>query len=118
MKLTSVMIGSGNATELVEYYRKIFGATAMDQEGWGGWQLGDGWVVVGPHDDVTGSNPHPGRLMFNLESDDVSGDFEKLRDAGAIVVKEPYSPEGAGDGKIATFADPDGNYFQLMSPMP
>lgn len=117
MKLSSVMIGSANAATLIEYYRKLFGKPAMEEEGWSGWQIGDGWVVVGPHDQVTGSNPQPGRLMFNLESADVKADFEKLRDAGANVVKEPYSPEGSDDGLIATLADPDGNYFQLLSPM-
>jgi predicted enzyme related to lactoylglutathione lyase len=117
MKLSGVMIGSANAAELIEYYRKLFGAPAMEQDGWGGWQLGDAWVVVGPHDEVSGSNTQPGRLMFNIESADVKGDFEQLRDAGATVVKEPYSPDGAEGGLIATLADPDGNYFQLMSPM-
>ena len=37
--------------------------------------------------------------------------------AGATVVQEPYSPGEEMDGLIATFTDPDGNYFQLMSPM-
>jgi predicted enzyme related to lactoylglutathione lyase len=35
-------------------------------------------------------------------------------------VQEPYRPDGMDDATqmwIATFADPDGNYFQLMSPM-
>jgi len=39
---------------------------------------------------------------------------------GAEVIAEPYQM-GADDdqfqGSIATFADPDGNYFQLMTPM-
>jgi len=35
---------------------------------------------------------------------------------GAVVVKEPYQMDGM-PGWIATLADPDGNYFQLMSPM-
>jgi predicted enzyme related to lactoylglutathione lyase len=39
-----------------------------------------------------------------------------LRDAGAIVIREPYDFEGAPGTWIATFADPDDNYFQLMSP--
>jgi predicted enzyme related to lactoylglutathione lyase len=33
------------------------------------------------------------------------------------VVREPYTPDGMDDGYICTFADPDNNYFQLMSPM-
>ena len=31
----------------------------------------------------------------------------------AKVIQEPYE---MGGGMIATFADPDGNYFQLMTP--
>ena len=35
------------------------------------------------------------------------------------MVREPYGFEQAGpDDLIATLEDPDGNYFQLMSPMP
>ncbi len=35
-----------------------------------------------------------------------------------MVVRDPYNPgESADMGLIATFADPDDNYFQLMSPM-
>jgi predicted enzyme related to lactoylglutathione lyase len=33
-------------------------------------------------------------------------------------VREPYEPGGAGRGWVATLSDPDGNYFQLTSPMP
>jgi predicted enzyme related to lactoylglutathione lyase len=40
-----------------------------------------------------------------------------MKAAGAIVVREPYSFEGYPDSLIATLADPDDNYFQLMSPM-
>ena len=44
--------------------------------------------------------------------------IERLKAAGAIVIREPYvMGEGSEQGTIATFADPDDNYFQLMSPM-
>ena len=39
-----------------------------------------------------------------------------MKAAGAIVVAEPYSFEGAPGMWIATLADPDDNYFQVMSP--
>ena len=39
-----------------------------------------------------------------------------MKAAGAIVVRAPYEFEEAGS-TIATLADPDGNYFQLLSPM-
>ncbi len=47
----------------------------------------------------------------------MNGDFEKFKAAGATVVREPYHPGGPDEGRIATFSDPDGNYFQLVSPM-
>ena len=64
-----------------------------------------------------GKNAQPGRLLWNIESADVQADFDRFKAAGAIVVREPYDPGGGSDGSIATFADPDDNYFQLMSPM-
>src|SRR5438132_1513997 len=65
-----------------------------------------------------GRTHQPGRLVWNIESADVKGDFEKLKAAGATVIQEPYHP-GDDDSEvwIATFSDPDSNYFQLVSPM-
>ena len=116
MKFNSLMIGTGNSERLVEYYSKLFGEPAFADSGYTGWQLGDGWITIGAHDEVTGTNAHPGRLIWNIETPDVQGDFDRLVAAGATVVKEPYAP-GEGGGLIATLSDPDNNYFQLMSPM-
>ena len=102
---------------LVEYYTKLFGEPSWDEGGYTGWLIGSGAVTVGAHDQVKGKNAHPGRIIWNIESPDVKGDFERFKAAGASVVAEPYGMEGE-DGLIATFADPDDNYFQLMSPMP
>ena len=79
-------------------------------------------MTVGPHDEVKGKNSAPGRVIWNIQSSDVKGDFAKLKAAGATVVRDPYQPEGgpesgAQEMLIATFSDPDNNYFQLMSPM-
>ena len=56
-------------------------------------------------------------MNWRKELDLAEGDFERFRAAGATVLREPYNPGEMPDGWIATFADPDGNYFQLMSPM-
>jgi predicted enzyme related to lactoylglutathione lyase len=74
---------------------------------------------VGPHDQVKGKNAQPGRVIWNIESEDVKGDFARLKAAGATVVREPYAmgEAPAPEAWIATFADPDDNYFQLMSPI-
>ena len=118
MNLNSILIGSGDPQRLTEYYTRLFGEPAWAGGDFRGWQLGTGYVTVGPHDQVHGPNPQPGRLIWNLETPDVQGDFQRLKAAGATVVQEPYQPDEDPEGWIATFADPDDNYFQLTSPFP
>jgi predicted enzyme related to lactoylglutathione lyase len=117
MNFNSILIGSEDPQRLVDYYSKLFGKPGMDEGGYSGWPIGSGFVTVGPHDEVKGKNPQPGRLIWNIETPDVKGDFDRLKAAGAIVVREPYNFEGGQEFWIATLADPDDNYFQLMSPM-
>jgi predicted enzyme related to lactoylglutathione lyase len=117
MNLNSILIGSEDPKGLAEYYTKLFGTPSMDEGGYTGWAVGGGWITVGPHDQVKGRNTQPGRLIWNIESTDVQGDAERLKAAGATVVQEAYHPDGASEMWIATFSDPDDNYFQLMSAM-
>ena len=117
MNLNSILIGSADPTRLADYYTKLFGAPGWNEGGYSGWQIGTGFVTVGSHDQVTGSNGQPGRLIWGIESADVKADFERLKTAGATVVREPYHPGEMAEAWIATFSDPDGNYFQLLSPM-
>ena len=117
MNLNSVMIGSEDPASLVAYYRKVFGDPGMEEDGFAGWQIGSGYLSVVPHDQVKGRNASPGRILWNIESSDVQADFERLKAAGATVVQEPYHPGQAPEMWVATFADPDDNYFQLMSEM-
>ena len=117
MNFNSILIGSADPQRLVDYYTKVLGTPGMSDGGYTGWQVGSGFVTVGPHDQVHGSNAEPGRLIWNIESADVKADFDRMKAAGATVVREPYSFEQFPNSWIATLADPDGNYFQLMSPM-
>ena len=118
LNLNTVMINSEDTTRLAAFYRKALGEPGYEGEGYTGWKVGVGYLMVGPHSDVKGSNEMPGRIMANFETDDVPGEFARLKAIGARVIAEPYEP-GGGDGMcLATLADPDGNYFQLASPMP
>jgi predicted enzyme related to lactoylglutathione lyase len=118
VNFNSILIGSEDPKRLADFYTKLFGKPVWDDGGYTGWQLGGGFVTVGPHDQVKGRNSQPGRLIWNIESTDVKADFERLKAAGAKVIREPYGPDQDPAGLIATFADPDDNYFQLMSQMP
>jgi predicted enzyme related to lactoylglutathione lyase len=113
----SILIGSEDPQRLVDYYTRLFGEPAMSDGGYTGWQLGSGWVTIGLHDQVHGRNAAPGRIIWNIETANVQGEFDRMKAAGAIVVREPYGFEEAPGALVATLADPDDNYFQLMSPM-
>ncbi len=119
MDFNSILIGSEDPARLVAYYTPLLGEPAFADEpsGYTSWQIGSGFVTVGPHSEVKGKNTHPGRIIWNIETTDVAGDFARFKAAGAIVITEPYSFEGAPGSWIATLADPDDNYFQLMTPM-
>ena len=119
MNLNGILIGSDDPQRLVDYYTKLFGEPNWSDGGYTGWMIGTGSVTIGAHSEVHGKNAHPGRIIWNSEIADVKGDFERYRAAGATVIAEPYGGDEGdeADGFIATFADPDDNYFQLMSPM-
>lgn len=100
---------------LAQFYEKVFGKKPEWTDGnWHGWQVGNIHFTVGEHSEATGKSKDPVRVIFNLETPEVQKEFERIKKIkGAAVIKEPYDMGGAW---IATFADPDGNYFQLMSP--
>jgi predicted enzyme related to lactoylglutathione lyase len=117
MNFNGILIGSEDPKRLTDYYTKLLGAPGYADESYSTWEIGSGSISIGPHSEVHGKNTAPGRIIWNIESDDVQGDFDRLKAAGAVVIREPYSFEGLPDTWIATLADPDDNYFQLISPM-
>jgi predicted enzyme related to lactoylglutathione lyase len=117
LNLNSVMIGTQQLTTLATFYEKVIGKPAdmVDSDlGFFGWQVGSAFFSVLEHSAMGGSARDPGRVMFNFETAQVKEEFERMKALGAQVVREPYE---IGEGWIATLADPDGNYFQLMTPM-
>ena len=115
LKFAGVMVGSEDPQALGKFYTAALGRDPdmNDADQWYGWSVGGTWFSVGEHSEVKGRAADPHRVILNLETPEVQSEFERIRDAGATVVKEPYELQGMW---IATFADPDGNYFQLMSP--
>jgi predicted enzyme related to lactoylglutathione lyase len=117
VNFNGLLIGSEDPAALSAFYTKLLGEPTYKDESYSTWLIGQGSISVGPHSEVKGRNQSPGRLLWNIETTDVKGNAEKFKAAGATVIAEPYSFEGYPDAWIATFEDPDGNYFQLMTPM-
>ena len=117
LNLNSVMIGTKQPTVLADFYEKVLGKPAdmVDKEnGFWGWQAGNAFISVLDHSEMDGSAKDPGRVMINFETEQVKEEFERIKTFGGMVIHEPYQ---MGEGWIATLADPDGNYFQLLNPM-
>lgn len=117
LNLNSLMVGTRQAAVLAEFYGRVLGRPAdwVDAEhGFYGWQVGSSYFSVMDHSEMIGKAKDPGRLLPNFETTTVKEEFERIKAAGAAVIREPYE---MGGGWIATLADPDGNYFQLVSPM-
>ncbi len=114
LNLNSVMIGSARPEVLAQFYEKVLKKPAdWAEEGWYGWQVGAGFLAVGKHSEVKGKAKEPQRVFFNLETSQPKKEFARIQETGAKVVHELYQLEKSW---IGTFADPDGNYFQIMSP--
>jgi predicted enzyme related to lactoylglutathione lyase len=109
------MIGTMQTKEMAEFYEKVFERKPdMFENNYYGWQVGECFFTIGEHSEMGGKSKDSGRVMFNLETPDVKKEFERIKELGAEVVKEAY--EVGENMWIATFADLDGNYFQLMTP--
>jgi predicted enzyme related to lactoylglutathione lyase len=118
LNLNSIMFGSENPKTLAEFYGKVLEKKPdMEEGGWYGFAAGGCYLSIGSHDKVKGESKNPERIILNFETNEVKEEFERIKKLGAKVIAEPYTV-GDGDqtGWIATFADPDGNYFQLMPP--
>jgi predicted enzyme related to lactoylglutathione lyase len=118
LNLNSLLLFSEAPKKLVDFYRQVLGREPKWQEGeYSVFEVEACALVIGPHGGVHGRNKNPERIMFNFETDNVKGEFERMKGLGAKVIAEPYHMEGDQDHLIATLADQDGNYFQLMAPM-
>ena len=118
LDFNSILVFSKDPKKLADFYKKVFRKDPdWSEGGYYGFMAGKGFITFGPHDKVKGRNANPERMMFNFETKDVKGEFARIKKLGATVVAEPYNPSEEPKLMIATFADPDNNYFQLLTPM-
>jgi len=117
LNLNSFIIGTKQPKILAAFYEKVLGQPAgmVDEEhGFFGWQAGAAYLSILDHSEMVGRTKDPGRIIFNFETREVKEEYDRIKALGGVVIKEPYEMEG---GWIATLADPDGNFFQLVTPM-
>ena len=117
LNFNSILVFSADPKKLADFYKKVFQKDPDWVEGgYYGFMVGKGFVTFGPHDKVKGRNKTPERMMLNFETKDVRGEFERIKEFGTTVIAEPYHPMEEPKMMIATIADPDNNFFQLVTP--
>ncbi|MFC0626318.1 VOC family protein [Kribbella deserti] len=108
IKPGSILIGTQQPDELREWYRQ---ALAPDHEGDGAIDFGGFLLVIDGRDDVDAKNSEPGRTILNFHVDDFDAVEAQLRSAGVNWLFPVADREA---GRFGTFADPDGNYLQII----
>ncbi len=119
LNLNSLLLSSEDPVRLSRFYSEVLlEGPGWEEAGYTGFKAGNGYLTIGPHSQVHGPSLNPERMIFNFEAADVHQEFERVKAVdGARVIEPPYSPGESPDMVLATLADPDGNYFQLASPM-
>jgi predicted enzyme related to lactoylglutathione lyase len=116
LNLNSILVGTQRLEDLAAFYEQMIGSpTDMGdfEQCLQGCQVGSAHFSVLAHSSVQGATKDPGRIGFTFETPQVKEEFARVEGFGAQVIRKPYA---IGEGWIATFADPDGNYFQLITP--
>lgn len=114
--LRGATIWSEDLNNLLPFYRDVLGLpVALQTPGFvvlG--EFGAPTLALGTHSEVHGRNADPARHMVGLATDDVTGEWKRLRGAGVEFVEEPTD---YGTLRIATVKDPEGNLLQLLQPL-
>lgn len=118
--IESIILFSENAKKLAKFYRVSVGLKQTLEAELGenneelfGFEIGKGpGLSIMDHSKVKGTNKNPERIIFNLEVDDIQKEAKRLVKSKVKKIQDIYHVEGYG--YIATFADVDGNYFQLV----
>ncbi|MEX0665112.1 MAG: VOC family protein [Acidimicrobiia bacterium] len=104
----SLLIGSSRVEHMKSWYRRAFDLTENEL---GAFEFGPVQLFIETHSEVDGNVKEPARVIINLDVDDCRGLAAQLKELGTTFVRqveqEPF-------GLIATIADPDGNYIQLI----
>jgi predicted enzyme related to lactoylglutathione lyase len=99
--------------EMARFYHHVLGLVPRSSRAdfinfdWNGVRLS-----VGVHDGLRGRAVDPLRIMVNLAVDDIEAVHGRLARAGVVFIRPPEQEEWGG--RVATFADPDGNTLQIM----
>jgi predicted enzyme related to lactoylglutathione lyase len=110
--LDSILLASTDPDRLHAWYVSALepeGDTKMD--GYRTLTFGGFHVIIDTRDDVSDTNPEPGRMILNFDVADARVIAERLDRMGVKWLAELEDRDGS---LFATAIDPDGNYIQII----
>lgn len=109
IRLGGLVLGSEDPERLGAWYRAAFAPSA---EPGTVVMVGGNRLIFDRRDDLEQSAREPGRILINFYVDDIEAVAAHLRSLGVTQWIRPV--EEFGPGRIATVADPAGNYVQIV----
>lgn len=120
--IENLLLFSENPDELASFYKDKVGLAITfegimgegeEEKGFYMFEFkGGSSISIMHHSQVLGKAKEPQRIMFNLEVENIEKESNNLKEKGIKVIQDIYHVEDYG--RIATFEDLDGNYFQLV----
>jgi len=112
--ISSILLSSTDPERLRDWYAEAFAPKVDRTPGEPGYDVLDFngfYVMPDRRADVGETNPQPGRMFPNLETDDARSIAQRIDALGG----NWHAPlEDRGGSLFATAIDPDGNYVQII----
>ena len=112
--ISSILLSSTDPERLRDWYAEAFAPKVDRTPGEPGYDVLDFngfYVMLDRRDDVGETNPQPGRMFRNVETDDARSIAQRIDALGG----KWHAPlEDRGGSLFATAIDPDGNYVQII----
>ncbi len=105
-----IQVSSAQPQELRKFYKDVVELEVDEQVG--GFKLGTGHMTIDAHSEITGPTKEPARVLINFFVSDIDAEQSRLAGKGVTFIRD-QGREFWG-AVISTFADPDGNYCQLI----
>jgi hypothetical protein len=115
--LGGLVLGSTDPQRLYEWYKAAFAPDAgpkPDEMPVLALELGGSWLIFEQRDDVAEKAAEPGRVLFNIEVDDIRAAEARLTALGVRWIRPVTEPSPGEPVMLATVEDPDGNYPQIF----
>ena len=112
----TVMVGTDQPEALARFYGDLLGLPRIGKYRDPVFAAAGGFIRILDHSEISGPNREPARAQINLFVDDVEAEFERVAGRGVDVLRAPERESWGG--LVATLADPDGNYVQLLELLP